>query len=396
MIVFIMINKTLATCILHNSNNCFSKFRFMYFEAKIINENNVIGALYAAEKYGVSDLVDICRSYLESNIGESTVCVIMENARIFNMANLLSKCINFIFHCEYASKRIFSSPGFLDLSRKCLKALVESDDLILDETFIYRSLIRWARYNCEKEQKDNADLKQLREIMGDLIYDIRFPTMSLEKFWKDIVPDGVLLSEEKIQISEQIIGRCVQNPVFKTSYRNYSKRKICEIFRNTSESTEYSWMPQSNINAIDFEVNKKIGLSGIFLYGNSNAPYTYDVELKIISKTNEDLVHILANVQGTEKMFRINFEDPCQIRPGEKYTIWVKLKGPVTLTGRYIGRVCHNDYIFNFSESHYWPNGTNVQRGQIPGIVCLLNDCCHEKKALKFKLSQMWYVYSKT
>lgn len=232
--------------------------KFMYFEAKIINENNVIGALYAAEKYGVSDLVDICRSYLESNIGESTVCVIMENARIFNMADLLSKCINFIFHCECASKRIFSSPGFLDLSRKCLKALVESDDLILDETFIYRSLIRWARYNCEKEQKDNADLKQLREIMGDLIYDIRFPTMSLEKFWKDIVPDGVLLSEEKIQISEQIIGRCVQNPVFNTSYRNYSKRKICEIFRNTSESTEYSWMPQSNINGFPLPLGPNV------------------------------------------------------------------------------------------------------------------------------------------
>lgn len=200
--------------------------KFMYFEAKEINAYNVIGTLYAAEKYGVSDLIGICRSYLESNITVDSVCVIMENSKIFNMADLFSKCINFIFCCEGASKTVFFSPGFLDLKRECLKALVESDDLTLDETVIYQSLIRWARHNCEKEQKYNSDSTQMREMLGDLLYEIRFPAMSLEMFWKDIVPDGVLLSEEKIQISEQILGRCVKTPVFKSSQRKESKPTI--------------------------------------------------------------------------------------------------------------------------------------------------------------------------
>lgn len=357
---------------MHNSDDVLFKFRFMYFEAKEINEHNVIGTLYAAEKYDVTDLVDICRSYLESNMAESTVCVIMENARVFNMAELFSKCVNFILHCEDTSKMVFDSPGFLQLRRECLKALVEADDLPLDEAFIYQSLIRWAKHNCEKKHRDQFYSKELRKILGDLLYEIRFPTMSLEEFWKDIVQDGVLLNDEKVQISEQILGRCVENPVFKTMQRKELYPIKGEVFRTVADSTSCCWQHNNLIDAIDFEVNKHVVLVGILLYGNIDIQYTYDVEVKVISK-GKVAIHVpRKKLQETEKIIRIKFDKPCKINPDEKYTLWVKLNGPSSFRGEYSSCVNHKNYVFKFHRSEYCTNGTCESYGQIPGLLCNL------------------------
>lgn len=343
----------------------------MYFEAKDINEYNVISTLYAAEKYDVMGLVEICRSYLESNITESTVCVIMENARMFNMTELFTKCINFVFRCKDSAKTVFVSPGFLDLKSECLKYLVESDDLTLDETCIYQSLIRWARHNCEKNNTCNSDSNHMRKMLGDILYEIRFPTMSLENFWKTIVLDDVLLNDEKVQISEQILGKWVQNPVFKTSKRKKYEFIKTEILRIHSDTKDCGWYQRGDIDAIDFKVNKGMALVGILLYGNSCASYSYDIEVKIISDANVNLVHLSPKkMKETEKLFRINFDKPIQINPNQIYTVWVKLDGPMSYQGKYTASVNHEDYIFSFSDSRYCKNGTTVRFGQIPGLLC--------------------------
>lgn len=89
-------------------------FRFLYFEDNGIDESNVISVLYAGEKYAVSELVGVCKSFLESNITEGNVCYIMENARMFNIAELLTKCKNFIFCTKSVARRVFESCAFLN------------------------------------------------------------------------------------------------------------------------------------------------------------------------------------------------------------------------------------------------------------------------------------------
>nr|XP_022311291.1 BTB/POZ domain-containing protein 6-like [Crassostrea virginica] len=79
--------------------------RYFYYEYKNVHSTTVIGTLYAAEKYDVTDLVDLSRDFLESNITEGTVCDIFENARIFNMTDLFDKCREFIFQSEYNARK---------------------------------------------------------------------------------------------------------------------------------------------------------------------------------------------------------------------------------------------------------------------------------------------------
>lgn len=142
----------------------------MYFEDNGIAEFNVIRTLYAAEKYAVSELVDICQSFLETNMREDNVCVIIENARLFNISGLLKKCYNFIFGPGPVAGNVFESNSFLDLKKESLSSLVKSDYLSLDKYFIYHSITRWAKHNCVKEVKNMPTVKQIRYMLGNLIF----------------------------------------------------------------------------------------------------------------------------------------------------------------------------------------------------------------------------------
>eukprot|EP00105_Crassostrea_gigas_P012703 XP_011428779.1 PREDICTED: BTB/POZ domain-containing protein 6-like [Crassostrea gigas] len=343
--------------------------KFLYFEDNIIDETTVITTLYAAEKYAVTELVGICQSFLESEMAADNVCVIVENARMFNMADLLTKCKDFIFDTGYVAKRVFESDGFLDLKRENLLSLVESDELPLEEEFIYQSLTRWAKHNCAKERKQNPNFREIRKMLGNTIFEVRFPTMSIETFWKDMASDEILTSDEKVHISQVIVGKTNQNTVFKSTVR---KRDV-HILRSQSDPTVCSWAYVGSVDAIEFEVNRTISLYGILLYGNSNTQYSYDVEIKLISSSDIVLVHMLPKtITESCKIFQMHFDKPCKIIPNKKYTVWVKMNGPQSYQGNHSECVEYKGYKFVFYESNYSSNGTCVASGQIPGLLCSL------------------------
>nr|XP_022307461.1 BTB/POZ domain-containing protein 6-like [Crassostrea virginica] len=193
--------------------------RFIYYENGEVSTTTVIGALYAAEKYAVNDFVDLCRAFLDSNINERTVCHIMENARFFNMTDLHAKCLKFIFQLPFYARSVFKSSGFIRCSRDGIESLIKDDKLPLEEEIIYQSLIRWAEHRCKKEKLDPPNPLQIRKVLGNLIFHVRFPLMSLESFWKDAGENEILSAEEKIQISRMIAGNVIKDSVFVTTPR---------------------------------------------------------------------------------------------------------------------------------------------------------------------------------
>lgn len=340
---------------------------FLYFEDQRLDESNVISIIYAAEKYAVTELVGICQSFLESKMTEDNVCVIMENARMFNMDQLLTKCKNFIFGVESIARKVFESDGFLDLRKESLSSLVESDELPLVEYFIYQSIIRWAKHNYMKEGKGNPNSTEIRQMLGSLIFEVRFPVMSREDFWTDITSDEILSNEEKVHISKVIVGKTVSRVVFRSTER----KRWVQVLRTQSDATSCGWRQGNRVDAIEFEVNKQILLYGISLYGNSNSQYSYDVEIQVFSASNIALVHMLPRkIKESGKLFQILFDKPCTVNPNEKHTLWVKMNGPDSYRGNYSECVDYKGYEIKFYESHYSNNYTNTSAGQIPGLLC--------------------------
>lgn len=283
-------------------------FRFLYYEDGDVSSTTVIGTLYTAEKYAVTDLVNLCRSFLETNITEETVCDIMENARIFNMTDLLTKCMHFIFQSESCARKVFESSGFLQCSRECLVPLVKADELPLKEEIIYKSLIRWAEHNCKKEGNDVEDFAAIRTMLGNLILHVRFPIMSLDTFWKIVAENDILSDTEKIQISRLISGKTANVTDFNSKLRNFS-RIFC-LMRGTSLPLQ-NWVLSGIIDAVDFEVNKPILLHGLILYGGIGVPYTYKIEVKVLSGTRI-ILHIAEQSVIWPERDCYSFQENCQ------------------------------------------------------------------------------------
>ena len=368
-------------CIISSDTSLqFALFRFIYYENGEVSTATVIGTLYAAEKYAVTDLVDLCRAFLESNISEGTVCDIMENARFFNMTDLHAKCLKFIFQSPCYAWNVFKSSGFIRCSRDGIELLIKDDELPLEEEIVYQSLIRWAEHICKKEKPGAPNPVQIRKALGSLIFHVRFPLMSLESFWKDAGENEILSAEEKSQISRMIAGNAVKDSVFVTTPRR-KKGSVISITRAENDKVLYILSPHSSPiygdntynDAINFKVNKPTFLHGLQMYGSARVPYTYIIDIDILSKTKTVLSHVhRKTITESTKIFQIHLDHPRQISPNKMYTVCVKMKGPKRICGRYCDHVVHDGYTFKFYASDESLGGTNVKRGEIAGFLCYL------------------------
>lgn len=193
--------------------------------------------------------------------------------------------------------------------------------------------------------------------------------MSIETSWKDMASDEILTSDEKLNMSQVIVGKTNQNTVFKLTVR---KRDV-HILRSQSDPTLCNWAYGGSVDAIAFEVNGTISLYGLLLYGNSNSQYSYDVEIKINSSSDIVLVHMLPKkITESCKIVQMHFDKPFKIIPNEKYTVWVKVNGPQSYQGNHSECDDYKGYKFIFYESNYSDNCTCVASGQIPGLLCSL------------------------
>ena len=108
---------------------------------------------------------------------------------------------------------------------------------------------------------------------------------------------------------------------------------------------------------------------------SANVPYTYNIEVDILSKTKTVLSHLptktITDLEST-KIFQINLDHPCKISPNKLYTVCVKMNGPNRYCGRYRDHVVHGDYTFKFYASDASLSETNVNCGEIAGLLCYL------------------------
>lgn len=336
---------------------------FVYCEDDDLNERRVIGTLYTAEKYSITGLVYVCRSFLESNMNKDTVCIIMENARLFNLQGVLSNCLTFILQSELISRKIFESKGIIDLSRDSLVLLLTSDDLMLPEEYIYKSLIRWAKHICETKGDDKTSNKILR-VLGNMLFHIIFPLIPLETFWKDVGVDEVLSAKEKTQISKLIVGKHIVHTSFVSRQRrsaaskNPEEVKICSMGKGIRKCHF-----NEEVDAVNLIVDKLAQLQGIVLWGCdkvSGIVYSYQVEVKMLSSTKVVVVHFPeTSISCTRKQINITFPNVCWIFPYQTYTVWVKMTGPFSNGGCYFSTVDCKGYTFTISKS----NETDERKG---------------------------------
>ncbi|XP_056002856.1 BTB/POZ domain-containing protein 1-like isoform X2 [Ostrea edulis] len=344
--------------------------RFLYCDDVSFTPDTVTAVLYAAYKYGVDDLVTKIKSYLDQNIRNKTVLTILESAKLFNLEDLLTKCKDFI---ESNPVPLLQSPSALDITKETLTYIISLDSLVMDELKIYQFLIKWAENQCDRVEMDKTD-RNIRTMMGDLIYLIRFPSMGLESFAKDVCKREILNAQEKLNLQQVIVGNLDKtNTKFQFGER---KRETFCVLRGKCHDKIERWVYNGSADCIEFTVSKNVEIHGFVMWGGLSIPYTYVIQGKLC-KNSEEVSTIptqtIEKREPSDVTFTIPLPKPVLLVPGVRYRACVRLEGPESWRGQnYRSSVIENGVEFVFYTHEGENNGTSSDAGQFPGFVCSL------------------------
>lgn len=334
----------------------------MYTDEVEVNTSNVKGLLYGAEKYMLQAVKDECSRFLSSLLDHEHACVVLQTANDFNLIDLKEKALQYI-HKQGRVCMMSDSLSFL--SSDCLKLVIESDNLKCKEDFVFQQVVRWAQDKCEEKDLSLSD-DNIRAMLGDLIYHIRFPIMERRYFTKQVSTRRILLPDEIIRVYQSFDGIIIDD--FSTKLRLPNPVKFYRCIVNDGPM---SWTQDGSVDSIEFTADFDGLLLGIIVFGAKDYNGHHAITVKIIQffTVMTSTTTTLTSKEGQE-MYDIMFIEPIKFTKNVRYTIQLTMKGPKTFTGKnYMTQIIEDDLSVAFTFGVSSLNGTNETSGQIPGII---------------------------
>ena len=177
--------------------------RFMYTDEVTLTEENVMEVLGVSQRYQVSALTSQCESYVEQRANASNAAALMEQSIVLGSTRLQEHCLLIM---QLQSKQVLASEAFLDSCKDVVRRVLESESLSEPEISLFHACMTWAERKLlkqqQREQLQNTGETpgNLRSVLGDLLYLIRFPTMTLQQFSNHVVPRNLLDDEETLKL----------------------------------------------------------------------------------------------------------------------------------------------------------------------------------------------------
>ena len=332
-----------------------------------MDADTVLPTLYAAKKYILPHLADICVEFLVEHVDASNACMVLDQSRIFEETVLIQRCLDIIDHW---AEDALSADSFSDIDYGTLEQILSRDSLRAKETVIFTAATKWAEAECSRQGRDITP-EQCREVLGDALFLIRFPVMSQSEFANGAGKSGLLSNQEVLDIF--FFFSADDRPLlqFPTTARKESKLKTCCRYQ-FAEYGGYTCRDGQS-NRIQFSVDKTIFVAGFGLYG----PYTpkeceVDIELKdAVNRTVLRQKRLKISGNGSENVFHALFDCPVRIEANTYYTAscveGFNADGDYGLYG--MPDVTCDDITFRFREDGAVDNETTVSEGQIPEIL---------------------------
>lgn len=288
----------------------------------------------------------------------------MEHTSVYEETGLKQFCLDLIFR---QAKLVLASPSFLELSMGCLETIVKSDRLAVPEEDVFDAVVCWAKRQCEK-RKVQFEGPNIRQVLGKLLYAVRFPQMD-SKYFSEVVSDLQLLrSEEMILIFRYFCGNRVNINGFNTRQR--VKRLTFERFAGLGSGWNYT---RDRGDIISFSSSANILLNGILIYGSHQTEAIYSTTLCVYDAEMKPLLDIVDEMgtDGKQKCYECYLEEPLSVEKDKVYTIVLKMMGPGSYCGaRGRSTVTCENVTITFLQTEKNNNGTSVVQGQIPGLLC--------------------------
>ncbi|CAI4225875.1 unnamed protein product [Auanema sp. JU1783] len=331
-----------------------SLLRFLYTDEVNVGPESVMSTLYIAKKYGVPAMENTCLTFLKENLETDNAFLLLSQARLFDETDLEKMCLDVIDRETYDTIR---NDGFLEIDHVTLCEFLQRDTLRIKEAELFKAVLRWANAECQRKTLQQTS-ENYRIVLGDALFLIRFPLMTVEEFANVAAQPGLLDDRDIVAQFLQYHKNPKPPSKFVNRPRSAASGRELRIHRFTK--TEARW-----------------GYSGHADKINVADSHQYNVTLELIQ--SEDGKSVARNEtsytsDGTDEVFPVYFRTPMRIEADTFYTASVVVQGPDTYYGTKGRRkvvYALNDktdvtFIFSLSGNN---NGTCVDDGQIPEIL---------------------------
>jgi len=346
--------------------------KFLYSDEVQIGPETVMTTLYTAKKYAVPALEKHCVDFLKRNLSPDNAFMLLTQARLFDEPQLAALCLECL---DKNTPEALTADGFTDIDIDTLSAVLDRDSLRIKESKLFSAVLRWSEAECQRQALP-VTIENKRSVLGRVLYQIRFPLMTVEEFAQGPAQSGILTDRETVSLFLHF----TVNPKPPVGFLDVPRcsmtgkeQTVCRF-----QQIESRWGYSGTSDKIRFIVDRRIFVVGFGLYGSIHGPSEYDVTIQLIHTGSGRLLgsnEISFSSDGTNATFRAMFKEPLEIQPNTNYTAVSTLKGLDSHYGtkglRKVTVDCHNGgkVTFQFSYAAGNNNGTSVEDGQIPEII---------------------------
>lgn len=162
------------------SADAFNEFlQFFYFAELDLTSSNIAEVLKLIDKYDVSGCFSLCEAFLERTVTVDLVYLYYELTLSFDMSpKIVNQFENII--CK-APQHAFHSGPVGGSSRFVLQNILESGKLKCDEIDIFNGAVSWACVSLTNKG-ESITTAAIRNELGECLYAIRFPIMTVAQF----------------------------------------------------------------------------------------------------------------------------------------------------------------------------------------------------------------------
>lgn len=300
--------------------------QFFYFDKVVLSTQSIADVLHLGRTFAFPSCLGICERFLMNSLCIDAVCMSYGLAIRFELNDLIGKCEEMIADKTAA---VTQSTAFIECERSVLSRILKLDLLTCSESMVFRSCVEWVKATSGQEILTK---QMFKEHLGDLLYDIRFRSMTIEEFTNLLSTCGDLFSSEEYQeIFQLIVSKDYRPKLFNANPRQKRDEEIsinCSCIREECKTSAFYFQ---DIELIQFAVNKSIMLSEIVCsqISISNKDKCLPAELVIIEKPRDDVdtQRIMRKQKitlKTEQMPIIPLENPILVMAGVLYEIQFK------------------------------------------------------------------------
>jgi hypothetical protein len=165
---------------------------FIYTGEVELTDDIVVDLFTLADQFQIIELKRVCEEHVAVGVSLKSVLTLLCSAKNHTADQLMGKCIEFF---KKNAGDIFEQEGFLHLPEDVLIDLLKTD-FRLQETKVFNAVIRWGDFQVKK----SGGTKFLKQVLNDVIRQVRFVSIKKDFLRKTVLPLDVLPKEILIDV----------------------------------------------------------------------------------------------------------------------------------------------------------------------------------------------------